>query len=150
MADWTTPSAVHSKCGETSGHEAVLAIDEDTATYWIHTTVENHWIIFDMGETKKITQIQIYVGSSPSAFGGAAGLYVYVGDDPDNLGDAVWEGVLNAANQWNPSGTFDKNGRYVKLLSKSGGSGQRLYEFDAMAEAVGPPPPTAGLLVQVI
>ena len=136
MADWTTPSAIHSKCGQDVDYPATNTIDENTATFWRHYTTEYHWIIFDMGETKKITQIRLYVVGSSQAFGLSVGLYVYVGDDPENLGAAVWEGVLNVANQWNLSGTFDKNGRYVKLLSKSNSALQRMYEFDAMAEAV--------------
>jgi len=138
MADWTTPTAVHSKCGETSPYIAVNTIDESITTFWYHGSTEYHWIIFDMGETKKITQIRLYVpsGTSTMIFGLDVGLYVYVGDDPANLGDAVWEGILNVENQWNESGTFDKNGRYIKLLSKSNYKYQRIYEFDAMAEAV--------------
>ena len=141
MADWTTPSAIHSKCGEYTGYEAVLAIDDvtsdtGTANTWLHYATCYHWIIFDMGVTKKITKIRIYqtLASYPTRwFGLTVGLYVYVGDDPDNLGDAVWEGVLNAAG-WQESGTFDKNGRYIKLVSKADGNQQRITEFDAMAE----------------
>jgi hypothetical protein len=136
MADWTTPSAVHSKCGEDTGHEAVLAIDENIATYWIHSPLVTHWIIFDMGETKKITKIRVYqVLHYP--FGGNANVNVYVGDDPANLGDAVWTGNLGASTGWYESGAFEKNGRYVKLATTSNASEQRMYEFDAYAEAVG-------------
>jgi hypothetical protein len=135
MADWTTPSAVHSKCGEDSGHEAVLSIDDNLATYWIHSPLVTHWIIFDMGETKKITQIRLYqVLHYP--WGGNANVNVYVGDDPANLGAAVWTGNLGSTTGWHESGVFEKNGRYVKLATTSNVSEQRMYEFDAMAEAV--------------
>jgi hypothetical protein len=135
MADWTTPSAIHSKCGEDSGHEAIYAIDENIATYYIHSTLHNHWIIFDMGETKKITQVRLYqVLHYP--WGGNANVNVYVGDDPANLGDAVWTGNLGSTTGWHESGVFEKNGRYVKLAGTTNVSEQRIYEFDAMAEAV--------------
>jgi hypothetical protein len=128
MADWTTPAAIHSRCGELGGNEAVKAIDDDvgSTSYWYHGSGCYHWIIFDFGSTKTITKIQIYQGN----FGGASGLYVYVGDNPADLGAAVWEGVLNAGG-WNESGAFEKNGRYVKLVSKSN-AGMSLYEFDAL------------------
>lgn len=136
MAAWTTPSAIHSKCGETRSLLAVLAIDDDTATYWFHDADEYHWIIFDMGATKKITKIRLCQYADYYWYWGrGSGLTVYVGDDPANLGDAVWEGALAAAG-WQESGVFEKNGRYVKLVSKLHGSNQVMMEFDAMAEAL--------------
>ena len=137
-AEWTTPDAVHSKCGELEGEEAVLTIDEDAATSWRHSATEYHWIVFDMSTTKKITQIRLYVKEIKN-FGQDVGLYVYVSDNVEDWGDPVWEGVLNVPLQWNLSGLFDKNGRYIKLLSKDNYYFQRIWEFDAMAEAVAPP-----------
>jgi hypothetical protein len=134
MADWTTPSAIHSKCGESSGYEATKSIDDDTGTRWQHTVYENHWIIYDMDETKRITKVRLYLFIYP--FGRADGFYVYVGDDPANLGDAVWEGTLGDGEDWYETGSFDKNGRYIKLLSKSNEQYQLIYEFDAYAEAI--------------
>ncbi len=133
-AEWTTPTAIHSYCGECPPYNAANTIDDDLASFWTHTMTCYHWIIFDMGETKKITKIRVYVDIAP--FGGAVGLYVYVSDDPANFGDAVWEGVLNTAG-WSESGAFEKDGRYIKLVSKRNTPGSRMYEFDAYAEAVG-------------
>jgi len=140
MAEWTTPSAIHSKCGEDAASPATNTIDENTTTYWRHSSAELHWIIFDMGETKTITKIRLYQRTSLVLWGGDTGLYVYVSDDPADFGDAVWEGILNTPSSWNESGAFSKNGRYIKLLTKFGSSSERMYEFDAYAEAVGPPP----------
>lgn len=140
-AEWTTPSAIHSKCGESSPNFATLAIDDNTGTFWRHYVTCFHWIIFDMGETKKITKIRLYQHSVPPLqWGQSDGLTVYVGDNPANLGAAVWQGALNAAG-WQESGAFDKNGRYVKLVCKNNEVQQLMYEFDAYAEAVAPPPP---------
>jgi len=137
MADWTTPDSVHSFCGEYGGYEATKSKDEDVETSWLHYTSCYHWIIFDMGETKKITKIRLYqYGETALSWGESKGLYVYVSDNLEDWGDAVWEGVLNAEG-WDESGAFDKNGRYVKFVSKSNGILQRMYEFDAMAEAIG-------------
>jgi hypothetical protein len=130
MADWTTPSAIHSKCGESTYQKAIYTIDENTGTYWQHPTTQYHWIIFDMGETKRITQVRLY-SDGTYRFGRTTGLYVYVGDDPADLGDAVLEDIVDATGWWE-SGAFDKNGRYIKLLSKSNSADQLIYEFDAM------------------
>jgi hypothetical protein len=147
MADWTTPSAVHSKCGQTSPYLATKAIDTDTGTYWNHRTAELHWIILDMGSTKTITKIKLFQVAG-YRWGESSGLTVYVGDDPANLGASVWDGVLNA-DGWQESGAFSKDGRYIKLVTKHGASYERMYEFQALA-ATPAPPPAAGILVQVM
>jgi hypothetical protein len=147
MADWTTPSAVHSKCGQTSSYYATNAKDGSTTTYWNHNVTELHWIIFDMGSTKTITKIKLFQVAG-YRWGESSGLTVYVGDDPANLGASVWDGVLNA-DGWQESGAFSKDGRYIKLVTKTPASYQRMYEFQALA-ATPAPPPAAGILVQVM
>jgi len=132
VADWTTPVAIHSKCGETSPNLAVNSIDDNTTTRWNHNINCEHWIIFDMGETKKITKIRLYSsGVYDERFGGLSGFKVYVGDDPANLGDPVWEGTVDWGAGWQESGSFDKNGRYIKLLTNYGLYKESIYEFDA-------------------
>lgn len=147
VAEWTTPDAIHSKCGEDVGQEAILAIDKNTETYWRHNAECYHWIIMDMKETKKITKIRLYqdVISSSYRFGLSYGLRVYVSDNPADFGDAVWEGILNAGG-WQESEAFNKNGRYIKLVSKFPSPLQRMYEFDAYAEVV--PTPTYTLRIE--
>lgn len=132
MPTWTTPSAIHSKCGETSIYVATRAIDNDTGNYWWHNSTCYHWIIFDLGQTYTVSKIRLFQESA--RWGQSSGLDVYVGDDPANLGSAVWTGVLNAM-YWQESGTFSKNGRYVKLVSKSNSFSQQLKEFDAYCAA---------------
>ena len=116
---WTTPSSIHSMCGQEIGHENTKAIDSDTGTYWQHATTEYHWIVFDMGETRTITKIKLYQSfMEPDPWGGQDGVTVYVSDDPANWGDNVWEGDMFGSDEWVESGDFNKDGRYVKLVSK--------------------------------
>jgi hypothetical protein len=129
---WTTPTSVHSKCGETSPYVATRAIDGDTSafSYWWHQSLCYHWIKFDFGATYNITKIRLYQSTTISnAWGTYTGLEVYVSDDPGNWGSAVWTGALDDPG-WQESGAFDKDGRYVKLVSKTSAQSQRLYEFE--------------------
>lgn len=140
VAEWTTPKSVHSRCGEDAASPASNAIDKSTGTWWKHAAFDWHWIIFDMGSSKKITKIRLY--QYIDAFfrwGLADGLYVSVSDDPTDFGYPVWEGVLNAEG-WQESAIFSKNGRYIKPETKSNSADQIMCEFEAMAEAVAPPP----------
>ncbi len=152
MTEWITPVAVHSKCGEDVGSEAIKAIDGDTSTYWEHATTCFHWIIFDMGETKTITKIRLYQSLyGYLRWGVNHGLTVYVGDDPADLGDAVWDGILDDAG-WQESGSFSKKGRYIKLVSKADDTYQDMLEF---ALTVAPPveinlPMIGGIAVAVV
>jgi hypothetical protein len=122
---WRTPVAVYDRCGEDSSHPASDSIDASTWTYWRHSTTENHWITFDMGQTTDISRIRIYQRSYD--WGGSSGVEVYVSDDPENWGSAVWTGQMDGYG-WEYSGTFSARGRYVRLYSRSTSSSQRLYE----------------------
>lgn len=129
-SSWRTPSAVYSSCGETSPYVASRAIDGSysSSSYWTHNLAEYHWIILDMGQTMDISRIQIYQSStSLYRWGQSSGIEVYVSDNPGSWGSAVWVGTLNASG-WRPSGTFSAVGRYIKLVSRSPSSSQRLYE----------------------
>jgi hypothetical protein len=131
---WTTPTVIHSKCGESGVNVATRTIDDDTGTWWQHNDVCFHWIIFDMGATKTITKIRVYqVGTTSYRWGQDDGLTVYVSDDVGDFGAAVWEGALDATG-WQESGSFSKNGRYIKLVSKSDSALQLMYEFDAYVD----------------
>jgi hypothetical protein len=137
MPTWTTPSAVHSKCGEEATHPATDAKDDDTGTYWNHLATCYHWIIFDLSQTYTVSKIRLYQSTiSAKRWGMAAGLDVFVSDDPASWGSAVWTGILNALG-WQESGAFNKDGRYVKLVSKDDDPAQRMYEFDAYCSTTG-------------
>jgi hypothetical protein len=136
--EWTTPTSVHSKCGEAApNYAATKAKDDNTSTYWSHISTCYHWIIFDFSQTYTITKIRIYQGILGTLrWGTTDGLDVYVSDNPADWGSAVWTGTL--LNQgWQESGAFSKNGRYLKLVSKNNLNTQRMYEFDAYCAAAG-------------
>ncbi len=127
---WTSPASVHSKCDEEIGTPATNAKDGLTNTYWQHSSPCYHWIIFDFGGTHNITKIRLYQGASGGQrWGSGTGLNVYVSDDPENWGSAVWTGILNASG-WQESGAFNKDGKYVKLVSLAFTSTQNMYEFE--------------------
>ena len=126
---WETPTAVYDKCGEDGGCPASNTIDESTDstpdTYWRHSSTCYHWITLDMGSTMSISRIRIY--QRDYDWGGSAGIDVYISDDPENWGSAVWTGRIDGYG-WEYSGTFDAQGRYVKLVSKTNSGDRRLYE----------------------
>lgn len=127
--EWITPTACHSECGHTSTYVCANAIDGDTGTFWLHSGSEAHWLVFDLGETRPLTKVRLYQhGNVTYRFGHDAGVDVYVSDDPESWGDAVWSGLLNAAG-WQESGAFEKSGRYVKIIEKGSYSITALYEF---------------------
>ncbi len=128
--NWVTPIAVYDKCGEESSHPATYANDTDTGTYWQHESTCNHWIEFDMGETMTINKIKIYQSSrSQRRWGRSQGIQLWVSDDPEDWGDIVWEGTLDAPG-WRQSGEFEAQGRYIRLRSKSDYKWQRFYEIE--------------------
>jgi len=135
---WTTPSSVQSSCGYNSTWYDTNAIDNNTSTYWRHAEVGYHWIVFDMGTSRQITQIQLYYsGTNPYyCWGGDNGITVYVSDNYSNWVDNVWEGTLPLAVGWQQSGIFSKNGRYIKLVDKYNVVYQYMYEFQAYAEVI--------------
>ena len=122
---WVTPSSVHDRCGEDFGHSASSARDGNISSYWRHSATEYHWITFDMGVTLPISRLQIYQQSDD--WGGSSGIEIYVSDDPMIWGSPVWSGQIDGFG-WEQSGTFSTEGRYVKLVTLSNSSSQRLYE----------------------
>ena len=133
---WRTPVNIISSCGQDSGQPATLAIDANTGTFWKHNTNENHQIVFDMGKTYNINQVELYEASSSANRWGAGGkVTVYVSDDPISLGSAVLTGWNPSTNSgWQTSPTFTaKNGRYVVLqeVACSSQNSHRMFEFKA-------------------
>lgn len=124
---WTSPTSVYDRCGEDGSYPASRAIDGNTGTSWRHIASENHWITLDMGQTMNISRIRIYQQSYD--WGDSSGIEVYVSDDPENWGSFVWTGQIDGWG-WEYSGTFSAEGRYVKLVSLSTSSSQRLYEVE--------------------
>ncbi|MEM3566740.1 MAG: discoidin domain-containing protein [Candidatus Bathyarchaeia archaeon] len=122
---WIIPKTVYSKCGESGSNIAANSIDGSTSTYWRHSSTCYHWIIYDLGEPMNISRIRIYQGDND--WGSTAGINIYVSNDPQNWGSAVWTGRIDGYG-WVNSGQFQAQGRYIKLESRSNSDSQRLYE----------------------
>jgi hypothetical protein len=131
---WITPQIVYDKCGESGGNVAANSIDGIFSTYWRHDLTCYHRIIYDLGETMNISRIRIY--QRDNDWGGTAGIEVYVSNNPQNWGSAVWTGRIDNiwGDGWVNSGTFQASGRYIKLVSKSNSANQRLYEVQVEAQ----------------
>ncbi len=122
---WITPKAIYNKCGESGGNIAANSIDGSTSTYWRHDSTCYHWIIYDLGETMNISRVRIYQGVND--WGSTAGINIYISNDPQNWGSAVWTGRIDGGG-WVNSGQFQAQGRYIKLESRSNLASQRLIE----------------------
>jgi len=128
---------VYDKCGEEGFHPATNAIDGNTSSYWAHVVSCYHKIVFDLGGTKVVTRVRLYqMFPYIYCWGQEEGLSVYVSNDPEDWGDAVWEGAMYAS-YWQETGPFEKVGRYVRLVSKSDYVAQTMMEFDAEVLRVG-------------
>ena len=131
MADaWVTPSSIHSSCGLANPGNM---IDDDTATGCSHYVTEEHYIVFDMGQTHTVKKIRMWDYPGWSNVTDIAA--IYVSDDPENWGDSV--GSLTFPNEagevWREADTTDKDGRYIKIVTPS----EELYywrEFDIYGE----------------
>lgn len=140
MAEWTTPTSIHSKCGELLPlHPATKFIDDNINVYWGHDTNHLHWIILDLEQTYSVSGVRTYVQSSSRSKWESVD--VYVSDDPASMGVAVATDLdFTVALSWNEHTFTAKNGRYVKLDGiDTQDVADRLsgYEFDAYCAAVG-------------
>ena len=144
--DWHTPTAINDKCGENVSEQywAVNMIDENTGTYWYHDVSEEHWIIFDMGETYTVKKVRVYhvpynTGNEPKE--------VFVSDNTESWGASVGASTANYwsdAEGWDEIDTTDKDGRYIKLTTTKVDDIMHWFEFDIYGDVSGgPPPPTA-------
>ena len=141
---WITPPSVESVCGQNAGHENIYTIDDNIASYWSCPSTHAHEIVFDMERVYNIRKIRLYQqAGAVYRWGQATGLTVYVSENTTDWGDNVWEGALNASGWQENGNSFLKEGRYVKLVSKSTVNLQRMFEFDA---CVAPPLPTQPIL----
>ena len=138
IAVWFTPTAIHSKCGENvASYPASNTIDGDTGTKWQCTNGEEHWIIFDLGETKNVLKVRLYVSYAPENWDVCEVSAVYINDTHDESGGSKGSGAMDGGIGWNEIDVTDTNGRYVKIKLKTyyvGACGittalDRFYEF---------------------
>ena len=141
MANWVTPTAIHSVCGEHASYPAANLIDGSLSSFWAHLANELHWVVFDLGSSMEVTAVRLYVNYSPNDR--VDGVDVYVSDDPTNWGSPVAENLSFVGNwAWVENSVTSKTGRYIKLENmnpQSSNNDINLWEFQAYAST---PPPT--------
>lgn len=137
MADaWVTPTAIHSDCGHSGDSVSSLLIDNDLGTYWQHDGAEEHWVIFDMGETYTVKKVRCYhLGYVHWVELGE----IYVSDNPEDWGESLGASTGNwytDATGWEEIDITDKDGRYIKIV---GNELDRMgfYEFDIYGDVAG-------------
>ena len=64
---WQSPVAVHSSCGWFTDLIPAHLIDGDVYTVWYHNVNEAHWIILNLGETKYVSKVRLFVSSHPTS-----------------------------------------------------------------------------------
>jgi hypothetical protein len=136
---WLQPSG-STYDGQDSSHPASYSRDSDTSSYWRYSQNQNHWIVYDMGASYAITQVEIYQGSTTLAnewgYGGSVNVYV------SNSATGPWTSATLVLTGWSPADgiagwhtslTFTATGRYIRLeeVGCSSQSTHRLYEFQA-------------------
>jgi len=142
--DWTTPITVTSKSGEFFPNVANNTVDDDENTYWRDTTYQEHWITYDMGQSRKITKVRVL--TNPSVDYNLCNISaVYISDDPNSWGTSLGSCALSGSSkQWYECDHTDKIGRYVNIsiLTTLSGSGcgewglDGFYEFDAYVDFI--------------
>ena len=137
---WVTPTAIHSYCHQAPPYYASNTIDSDTGTKWHCTYGEEHWIIFDLGETKNVKKVQLYISYAPENWDVCEVSAVYINDTADESGGSKGSGVMSGGGGgWREIDVTDTNGRYVKIKLKTYYAGvcgitaamDRFYEFQA-------------------
>ena len=116
---WVAPTAIHSKCGEDGSDPATNTIDGDLETAWEHTVNHEHWIIFDLGETKTVQKVRLYCNSSSFAFRICEVSAVYINNTADESGGSKGSGTPSSGEGWNEIDVTDTDGRYIKLKLKT-------------------------------
>jgi hypothetical protein len=127
QTSWISPNSVYDRCGQDWDHPASNAIDSNDWSYWRHNSWDYHWIELDMGSSIPISQLRIW--QQDNDWGNSAGIEIYVSDNPASWGSPVWTGTIDGY-QWEYSGTFSAEGRYVRIVSLSQSPYQRLYEVE--------------------
>lgn len=110
--EWITPVAIHSYCG---GSGPGNLIDGNIDSYWNHYYEYcSHWIVLDLGESREVTGVRLYVGSFQDARW--AHVNVHVSETAGDWGDAVGTDLyFSSTNSWNERSLTPKQGRYFRF-----------------------------------
>ena len=139
--NWVSPIAVHSECGEEVGGEADEAIDGNLVNEWIHSVNERHWFILDMGATKRLSKVRIWLESDDGNQNKLEGVDVYMSDSPTGTWTQVASNLgFQTAGQWNEHTFADtRKDRYVKvgnIGTLHGNDNLRLHEIEFFSEVI--------------
>ena len=118
-AAWVTPTAIHDACHSEVPYPATNTIDGDTGTRWQCTVSEEHWVIFDLGETKNVKKIRLYLSWTEANWDVCEISAVYVNDTADESGGSKGSGIPSSGEGWNEIDITDTDGQYVKIKLKT-------------------------------
>ena len=114
---WESPVAIQACSGYEAGYPPENMIDGDTGTAWMHFESEDHDVVFDLGTTRDIKKIRLYVypmTSSQWCF-----FQLYISDDLLDWGSPVlsssslMDGEYGA--EWVQRSFGETSGRYLWL-----------------------------------
>ena len=136
---WFTPTAIYSACHNLAPWPTTNTIDGDLGTRWQCTYGEEHWVIYDLGETKNVQKIRLYISYAPENWDVCEVSAVYINDTADETGGSKGSGVMQGGIGWREVDVTDTNGRYVKIKLKTYYVGvcgittalDNFYEFEA-------------------
>jgi len=137
-AAWQIPPTIYGVGG--SWGSAALTNDNNvnTGNEYLHETPSAD-VTYDLGETKDITQVRIYlepIGVMNGYYSGyvpgeVTNITVYVSEDPDNflLPPVIEDWAPMPRGQWQNSPMFSAVGRYVKFVFNDGGYQNNNYNY---------------------
>lgn len=149
---WFSPVTVDSFCGEEVGQEASKSVDGNNATFWRHSSNEQHIIIFQLRNyPKKISKIRFRYGAGESARERLNNMDVHAAKATNNLDNPenILETGINiswpvaAGEVWVEHTLASKKNkaRYVKLViddTDNAGNQIQIREFEVWVETVDP------------
>lgn len=140
---WFKMEAVEDFCGEETGREAPLSIDDDTGTFWQHEQDHAHQITWRLRDyRKRVSKVRVYLGAN--ARSKLENLDIYVAGSvgglnlPENL--AVSGASISTEDAWNEIDfTTEQLGRYVRFTgfgSQNSLNESRIREVEAWVETI--------------
>lgn len=116
---WVTPDDVYLCCGETSGHHCDITLDGLTYTDWQCNGTHLHWIIYDLGATKLVLRIKLYLDTTDTWANICRLEGVYINDTHDLSGGSKASGNFGEAEGWFDIAVTPTCGRYIYLQLKT-------------------------------
>lgn len=106
-----TPTAVYDDSGSYTSYTPDKSIDGLPTSFWMDIDSEQHSITYDLGETKQVSGVNIYIAPYRHCC-----VDIYIGDDPANLGSPILEDTrFDQSYRWNHATFPTTPGRYLRL-----------------------------------